>query len=765
MLWTTIKIAFRNLLRQKIYSFIIILSLAFGLSISNILFVFLYQELSTDSFHSKKERIYRLLTDNPMGQKGKISFILEISTDHIAVNYPEIEAICKVVAVDELALSNEEILLEDLIILGADSSFFKLFDFPLLQGNKEIALQPGGIVITKHLAEVIFGHPNVMGEELLLQQKELQKVITVTGVLDDNPSQSHLKFDALVSYAEFNNPWWSVDYLLLNANTNPIHLEDKINQDKNVPGLLGPGKSTFFLQPLKEVYFDQDNTRPYSVARASMFIWIGWTVSILILLIAGFNFINLFLLLLMKRKKEFGIKKVLGASVASIRNTTITEVFIYVSLSYALSLFLTLFFLPEFNNSLNTAIEFSDFSNFNVVIAYGAIIFLLSAVVVFYLSGKLSKLPPISVISGNVTSRVKFNKVMLQFQFVISIVLTICAITIIAQINYIKNKPLGFNRNLIELEVADSIMKTKLPVLKQKLLEISGINNVAITNGNPLGNWKIRYELENDEYYTPNVFSGDEDLINTFGLELIRGDYHNRKGEIVNETLVKYFNFIDPLGETLPGTKNLIIAVVKDFNIGSFKNEIPPVVISLDENDPLGKSMILDYPAGKLAGILPEIEKSWQRVYPDYPFGYRLIEDELIKAHKDDLYFLKIIVSFSLISILITCFGLFSLAWAITQNRTKEIGIRKVIGATFIDIFRLLTVDFSKWILVAFILATPIAWYLMNEWLQNFSFRIKLSPVIFMAGGIIIFVIALLTVSIHAIRAARVNPVDELRNE
>ncbi len=765
MLWTTIKIAFRNLLRQKIYSFIIILSLAFGLSISNILFVFLYQELSTDSFHSKKERIYRLLTDNPMGQKGKISFILEISTDHIAVNYPEIEAICKVVAVDELALSNEEILLEDLIILGADSSFFKLFDFPLLQGNKEIALQPGGIVITKHLAEVIFGHPNVMGEELLLQQKELQKVITVTGVLDDNPSQSHLKFDALVSYAEFNNPWWSVDYLLLNANTNPIHLEDKINQDKNVPGLLGPGKSTFFLQPLKEVYFDQDNTRPYSVARAKIFIWIGWTVSILILLIAGFNFINLFLLLLMKRKKEFGIKKVLGASVASIRNTTITEVFIYVSLSYALSLFLTLFFLPEFNNSLNTAIEFSDFSNFNVVIAYGAIIFLLSAVVVFYLSGKLSKLPPISVISGNVTSRVKFNKVMLQFQFVISIVLTICAITIIAQINYIKNKPLGFNRNLIELEVADSIMKTKLPVLKQKLLEISGINNVAITNGNPLGNWKIRYELENDEYYTPNVFSGDEDLINTFGLELIRGDYHNRKGEIVNETLVKYFNFIDPLGETLPGTKNLIIAVVKDFNIGSFKNEIPPVVISLDENDPLGKSMILDYPAGKLAGILPEIEKSWQRVYPDYPFGYRLIEDELIKAHKDDLYFLKIIVSFSLISILITCFGLFSLAWAITQNRTKEIGIRKVIGATFIDIFRLLTVDFSKWILVAFILATPIAWYLMNEWLQNFSFRIKLSPVIFMAGGIIIFVIALLTVSIHAIRAARVNPVDELRNE
>ncbi|MCH7515400.1 MAG: FtsX-like permease family protein [Bacteroidetes bacterium] len=301
--------------------------------------------------------------------------------------------------------------------------------------------------------------------------------------------------------------------------------------------------------------------------------------------------------------------------------------------------------------------------------------------------------------------------------------------------------------------------------MAQKLLEISGINNVAITNGNPLGNWKIRYELENDEYYTPNVFSGDEDLINTFGLEVIRGDYHNRKGEIVNETLVKYFNFIDPLGETLPGTKKLIIAVVKDFNIGSFKNEIPPVVISLDENDPLGKSMILDYPAGKLAGILPEIEKSWRRVYPDYPFEYRIIEDELLKAHKDDLYFLKIIVSFALICILITCFGLFSLAWAITQNRTKEIGIRKVIGATFFDIFQLLTVDFSKWILVAFILATPIAWYLMNEWLQNFSFRIKLSPVIFMAGGIIIFVIALLTVSIHAIRAARVNPVDELRNE
>ena len=700
-----------------------------------------------------------------MGQTGKISFIIEKTTEHITANYPEIGAICRLSAVEELELSNDGVFWTDFIVLAADPVFFTVFDYPLLYGNKETALRPGGIVITRRLAEVIFGYPDAMGKEILLKQKNTHKFVTVTGILDEIPGQSHLKFDALISYTEFDNLWWAVNYLLLNANTSRLQLTEKINEDEHVPGLLGPGKSEFFLQPIKQVYFDQSNSRPFSVARDKIFIWIGWTVSFLILLIAGFNFINLFLLLLMKRKKEFGLKKVLGASVASIRNTTMTEVFIYVSLSYALSLLLTLFFLPEFNNSLNTAIEFSDFSNFNIVIAYGAIIFLLSVVVVFYLSGKLSKLPPISVISGNVTSRVKFNKVMLQFQFVISIVLTICAITIIAQINYIKNKPLGFNRNLIELEVADSIMKTKLPVLKQKLLEIYGINNVAITNGNPLGNWKIRYELENDEYYTPNVFSGDEDLINTFGLEVIRGDYHNRKGEIVNETLVKYFNFIDPLGETLPGTKKLIIAVVKDFNIGSFKNEIPPVVISLDENDPLGKSMILDYPAGKLAGILPEIEKSWRRVYPDYPFEYRIIEDELLKAHKDDLYFLKIIVSFALICILITCFGLFSLAWAITQNRTKEIGIRKVIGATFFDIFQLLTVDFSKWILVAFILATPIAWYLMNEWLQNFSFRIKLSPVIFMAGGIIIFVIALLTVSIHAIRATRVNPVDELRNE
>jgi len=766
MLLTAIKIAFRSLLRQKTYSIVIILSLAFGLSLSNILFVFLYQELSTDSFNSKKERTYRLLSNNPMGQTGTISFILEVSTDHIAANYPEIEAICKIVAVDEVALSSEEITRDDLIIIGADSSFFKLFDFPLLQGNKETALQPGGIVITKHLAEVIFGHPNAMGEELLLQQKEIQKVVTVTGVLDDNPGQSHLKFDALVSYSEFNNPsWGSVDYLLLNANTDWELLENKINQDQKLPGLLGPGNSEFFLQPLKKVYFDQVGTRSFSIARDQMFIWIGWTISFLILLIAGFNFINLFLLLLMKRKKEFGLKKVLGASVASIRNATITEVFIYVSLSYALSLLLTLFILPEFNSSLNTEIELSDFSNFNIILGYGAIIFLLGATVVFYLSDRLSKIPPISIISGNVTSKVKFNKVILQFQFVISIVLTVCAITIIEQMNYIKNKPLGFNRNLVELKVADSIMKTKLPVLKQMLLEIPGVENVAITNGNPLGNWKVRYELENEEYYTPYIFSGDEDLIKTFGLELIRGDYHNRKGEIVNETLVKYFNFTDPLGETLPGTKNLIIAVVKDFNIGSFRNEIPPVVISLDEKDPLAKSIIMDYPAGKLSGILTGIEKSWQYVYPDYPFEYRFIEEELLKAHKDELYFLKIIVSFSIISILITCFGLFSLAWAITQNRTKEIGIRKVIGATFTDIFRLLTVDFSKWILVAFIFATPIAWFLMNEWLQNFSFRIKLSPVIFVAGGLIIFLIALLTVSIHAIRAARVHPVDELRNE
>ncbi len=765
MLKTTIKLAFRNLFRQKVYSFIIILSLAFGLSLSNILFVFLFRELSTDSFHTNKGRIYRLLSNNPMGQTGKISFILVKSTKYIDDNYPEIEAICKIAAIDDIALSNNATIWDDKIILGADSAFFTVFDFPLMQGNKETALQPGGIVLTRRLAEVIFGHPDAIGEDILLQQKNIQKVVTVTGILDEIPGQSHLKFDALVSYAEFDNLWWSVDYLLLNANVNPLEQADKINRDKHVPGLLGPGKSEFFLQPLDRVYFDQSNTRTFSVARDKIFIWIGSTVSFLILLIAGFNFINLFLLLLMKRKKEFGLKKVLGASVASIRNTTMTEVFIYVSLSYALSLLLTLFLLPEFNNTVNTSIELSDFSNFNMIMGYGAIIFLLGATVVYYLSARLSKIPPISIISGNVSSRITFNNTMLQFQFVISIVLVICAITIIEQMNYIKNKPLGFNRNLIELQVADSIMKTKLPVLKQKLLEISGINNAAISNGNPLGNWKIRYELENDDYYSPNVFSGDEDLINTFGLKVISGDYHQRKGAIVNEKLVQYFNLTDPLGQILPGAKDEIIAVVKDFNIGSFKNEIPPVVIILDESDHLAKSIIMDYTSGMLAGILKEIKKRWQQVYPDYPFEYRLIEDELMKAHKDDLYFLKIIVSFALIGILITCSGLFSLAWAITQNRTKEIGIRKVIGATFIDIFKLLTVDFSKWILVAFILATPIAWFLMNEWLQNFSFRIKLSPIIFMTGGLIIFLIALMTVSIHTIRAARGHPADELRNE
>lgn len=770
MIRNIFKIAFRNLLRHKLYAAVIILSLAIGLSFANILIAFMVREASTDAFFTQKNRIYRLLSDDPFGERNNISYILENTSEYIAQHFPEIEKLSRVYDLksEGVELKNHTNLYSEIMVLGVDSSFLQIFDFSFAQGYPLQALQPNGVVLTQKTANKIFGKESAVGETVTIIRDTVQKLMQVTGVIDELPENSHLQFDALVHYTSFiNESGGAINYVLLNSQADPQQLADKISQDVEVPGLIGPGKSDFFLQPLPEVYFDTDNTRSYIRARNGLFITLGYVVTVLILFISSFNFINLFMVSLLERKKEVGIKKVLGASTASIRLAAFIEVCIFTGIALLISLLITVAVLPGFNQSFASSLTFTYLGNIKVIVGFGILIILLSTAIAFILSLYVSRIDPISLISQRSQPKIKFNILLFTLQFVISTALIICSAIIIKQTEYIKNKPLGFNRHVIELQAPSEALAAKLPVLKQKLLQESKIEHVSLTSGNPItGNSVIRYELENEDFYTPYFLSGDEDLLSTLGLELIEGQNLTagvHDGKLVNKKLVEYFNLQDPIGAIIPGTGNeKIIGVVNDFNSVSLKKEIPLYIIGYN---PGGSRILVDYTNKNIQELLPRIEKSWKEVFPENRLVYHLLDEELLARHEEDFFFYRIIVTFSIASILITCFGLFALVWGNSRKKTKEIGIRKTLGASVISIIYLLIRDFSKWVMVAFMVAVPIAYYAMHQWLQSFAFKTEVSWWIFALSGVFSLFVALLTVSFQTVKASLANPVDALRYE
>jgi putative ABC transport system permease protein len=390
---------------------------------------------------------------------------------------------------------------------------------------------------------------------------------------------------------------------------------------------------------------------------------------------------------------------------------------------------------------------------------------LLSAALVVILSvSKQWSMKPVSLMTKG-SSKVTFSRLLFTIQFVISITLAICAVTIIQQMNYIENAPLGFNRHIIQLNTPDKKYSEMLPVLKQKISQLPDVNNVTAGSGNPIfGNMVTRYTLENEQFYTPYLFEGDEDFLKTLDLKLIEGELPSEKnnGKLVNQTLVRQFNLKTPIGEPVPGTKDIIIGVVEDFTCSSFKQEIPPVVISYNKT---GQTLLVNYEGNNLSRLLPQLQAEWKGLFPDYPFAYRIVQEELMKKYREDTFFYKIIITFSIISMILSCFGLFALSWAVIQSRTKEIGIRKVLGATAVDILHLLTLTFTKRIGIAFLIAAPMGYYLMNQWLARFANKIELNIWIFGISGLIVITVAFVTLSLQTVKATMTNPVDEIRNE
>jgi putative ABC transport system permease protein len=765
MLSLNLKLIFRNLWARKVYTSVILLSLVVGFVCANILISFLVFETKTDTFHSKQNRVFQLFSNDPFGNSGRIAYVPSYLHEYLSANYAEAEKICQLTNLDGVSIQTKPNTFQDFTLLSVDSTFFNLFDFGLTQGNKTNCLAPGKIVLTKEKALLLFNDTDVTGKELTLITADTTQLVVVSAVVDKPIENSHLTFDALVHHSVFPEKWnGGASYVLLAQAASDLDLIEKINRDPQRPGLIGAGKMIYSLTPLTDSYFSTDNKMVYMKTRNPMFITIGYVVCALVLFIASFNFINLFLLFWQNRKKEIGIKKTLGITQRSLLTFSITEASVYIVTGYVASLVITYFVIPLFNSVFEAELAPAYFLNITVVTLLGTVLFLSIALIVILSVSRQWKMKPVNLMSKDST-KTTFSKLLFTIQFIISITLAICAITIIEQMQHLRSAPLGFNRDMIQLTTPDRKFSEGLPALKQKLAQLQDVNHVTVSGGNPIsGNWMARYDLEDDKFYTPYLFSGDEDFFKTLDLKLIAGQLPSasNKGKVVNQTLVKQFNLQEPLGALIPGTEDQIIGVVEDFTCGSFKLEIPPVIISYSQNGP---SILIDYKGNDLARLLPLVQAEWKAVFPDFAFNPRIIQEDLIKKYKEDIFFYKIVITFSVVSMILSCFGLFALSWAVIQSRTKEMGIRKVLGATAVDISNLLTVTFTTRIVIAFLLAAPVGYYLMDLWLARFANKIEIGIGIFTSAGVLVLLIAFITLSMQTIKAALTNPVDEIRNE
>lgn len=761
----------RRLSRRKLFSTIIILSIGAAISIAILLYAFIQRETRTDQFNTKAGFIYRLLSSDPFTDKAKtISFITKEASYHVGNNYPEIKSVCRVtdLAGDGVVVDHKTDSFEGIMVLAVDQAFYNMFDFPFLETIERPGSDPSEITITEKLAGQIFGRTDVLGEDLIVHCDTAELIFTVAAVMGTISENTHFKFDALVAFPAVDKYLGgSVTYVELDKFGSAENVGRKISSDQQMPSLVGPGKCDYFLQPLPDVYFDKDNVKNFTTARSLDFIRTMWIILFFILIIGAFNFLNLFIISLVDRRKEFAIRKIQGAGITNIRASIVLDIFVYVFIGLSISIVICPLCLPAvnqmFKSELSAAYLFKPLVVGAVVILFASLVVILSFILVFY----MNRIQPIGLINDRSMVKTGLSKALFTFQFVIALALILSAVVIVKQVNFIRNKPLGFERQIIELRMPKEGKAVDLHTLKTKLMGHSLFKSVSLSSGNPVsGNQEVRFDLSDKEFYSSYFMAGDERLIETLDLRLKEGVVPTQatgNGKVVNEKFVRYFNITNPIGAPIPGGQGArIIGVVADFNVSSLRKEIPLYMIGYDETP---SRLLVNYSGASLDETIPVLRGYWSEVFPNSPFTFSFLGDELLARHAQDLQFSRVTTTFALVSILISCFGLFALALSSCQKKGKEIAIRKSLGASVLNVIGVLIADFGKWVILSFILGSIIGYFGIENWMETFAYRADIDWKVFaitLSVGMFFFLSAIGT---QILRAAKANPINGLRYE
>lgn len=786
MIQNYLKIAFRNLLRNKVFSVINILGLALGMTCSLMIMLWVQDERSVDAFHTNKNQLYRIYmkeffsgktqgviwTPGPLAEELKrVIPEIQMST---AFSWPS----------SQTFMVGDKVNKQETNVAGAD--FFKMFSFKLLQGNPESALKDlNSLAISRKMAENFFGSPEAaIGKTIRFDNRN---DLIVTAVFENIPQNSTLKFDCLRSWDayvidnEWAKDWGSTDpltFFMIRPDANPRLVANKIKHvlDKYRKGL---DKTELAMQPFHEYYLNSNFKNAEMEGGRIEYVRLFSIVAVFILLIACINFMNLATARSAKRAKEVGVRKVVGAVRSALIKQFVGEAMLLTIFAIIISVLLVTLLLPSFNSLTGKGIVLP----INEIYFWGLLIgltFVTGIIAGSYPAFFLSSLNPIKVLKGTLkvdSASTWLRQGLVVFQFSLSIILVIGMIVIYRQIDYIQHKNLGFNReNLLYFPVEGNLNK-KYNILKEEISHLSSIKQISHMTANPAvigdGTEAISWpgSNPNDKIRFTPVGVG-YDFAKTMKLELVAGREYSKDfasdslGFIINETAQKAMGFKNPVGQSVTWgrAKGRIIGVVKDFHFQSLHTPIRPMITYLSDRYKQG-NIIVRVEAGKTTEAIAQLEVLCKKINPEYPFTYYFTDEEYAKQYRSEQVVSTLSSLFAFLAIFISSLGLFGLAAFMAEQRTKEIGIRKVLGASVINLVNLLSKDFLKLVLLAFVISAPLAWYVANNWLQDFAYRTEISWWIFAVAGMLALLVAMLTVSIQAIKAALMNPVKSLKTE
>ena len=794
MLKSLITLALRNLRKDKIYSAINILGLSIGITCSVFLLMYILDELSYDRYHEDAANIYRVVSNIREPDNAFTWAVAQIPlADELRDNYPEVKSAVRFFGLGRtLYKHGEKEFYEERFYL-ADSTVFGMFDYKFLYGDVNTALDnPNSIVLTEKTAGKYFGKTDAVGSSFRNQQGD---VYNVTGVIEDVPLNSHFIFDALISrntMPGYQGSWGNFgvftyiqlpeSYELAKMDTSLL----KVIREKVDPIFAEYGITIRYeLQRITDIHLHSKIQDEAEEGGDISYIYVFGAVAAFMLVIACINYMNLATARSASRAKEVGIRKVMGSQRAQLIAQFIVESVVLALIALAVSLLLIYGLLPLFNQLSNKQLPFAFVTQAPVILSLLGIVVFAGVIGGSYPAFYLSGFNPVNVLKGKVAVRggnVIFRKFLVIVQFSISIFMLISTLIVFDQLQFMREKDLGFSRErILRIGLPGDELFRKSSVIAERMRQTPGVAGVATTGSTPgQGIGKLLMKVEDNEGKMTDrgvdLFTADYDFVRTMGMSIIEGRDFSREissdttfAILVNESMVDRMGWDNPIGKKLlfgggPNPEKHVVGVVMDYHQNSLYDAIEPLIIILRPNN---GSLVIKTQEGDVRESIASIEKTWNEVNPGYPFEYIFLDQDFDSQYKSDEKRSQIFTVFSILTIAIACLGLLGLAAFTTEQRYKEIGVRKVIGATVRSLVVLISREFFILVGAGMLLAFPAAWYFTSTWLENFAYRIELEGewMTFILSSLLAFAITLITVGFHVIRAASANPVNALRDE
>jgi putative ABC transport system permease protein len=799
------KVAVRNIFKHKAFSIINITGLAIGIACSFLIILFVTHELSYDKFHVNAKRIHRIAVRASIGNtKIHQTYSSAETFRKLLLDFPEIESGVKFLNIGEVPVISGEKTFTESRIYAVDDTFYQIFSVPLIHGDPKTVLKgPNTMVLSRDNAQKYFGTMDVIGKVLRVNFTWDGSVrdFEITGVSENMPANSHFHYDILISLASFpdlvNNTGWTsnnfITYLLLKKGTSAEAFNEKLKAftwkymgGERFDAWVAKGNSwEYFLQPITRIHLSSDLNGEFESNGNQTYVYIFSIVSIIILLIACINFMNLSTAKSSLRVKEVGMRKVVGSGKAQLVVQFISESVMLSFIALALGMGLVYLLLPSFRNLVNRPLHLNVIENPLVILLLLALGIFVGVVSGSYPAFFLSSIKPVAALKSKGFKGVgkggaRLRSGLVVFQFSISIFLMIGTLVVFQQLKFFQNKKLGFEKDQVLVIKNTDVLVKNAETFKASLRKSSRILFVSGTTNLPgMGFSNIGFGAEGvDEGFTLNLCLCDLEFLKTLGLEMAQGRFFSKEfpsdshAAILNEKAAKLLNWDNAVGKKINNWSEergnfTVIGVVKDFHYESLHHEIRPMALFLSGGYYKRPDQVIavKLKTGDLVRTIGTIEKTWKEFVPSKSFDYSFLDQDFDKLYINEKQTRKMFTVFSLLALFIACLGLFGLASFLVDQKTKEIGIRKVLGASVPGLVANLDGSFLKWVLFANILAWPVAWYFMSGWLRNFAYRIDLNLWMFLLGTILAVLIALVTVSFQTVKAAFKNPVDSLRFE